>query len=302
MSIPDTLSVNGENFKLVKTRAVAPVSIYKSNNSFLRLGKPELITGEISLQKDLLKAGVPVPEILEHGTIGDNVFYIEESIGEHSFTEIFSRDFTEGGQITTRSFTGFLKIIGKFANAQLSTTRINIKKNFYDGIYADTLKRELPSIAGKIDIALGKVEDRLAAFPILFTHGDLNPSNIMQNGVIDFENAFNGYAGYDLATCILHIFLFPKSKRYELYRSYQPNESQINEYMRVIDGIYEKNKLPAPSKHLDDFMIGRVIWSAAGMNKEPLIQEWRFAMLKEVLSKYIDNEPVIDIIKNFPEK
>jgi len=299
MDAPKSLTMNGKTFSHVKTRGYTPVSIYRGQGEFLRIGPKDIIGEELTLHKKLLEFDFPIPQILSEGEIDNQYYYVETSLGDTLLGDIFWDDTKKRGFVTDENFQKLLSLVEKFTRAQLKTAeKKDASESFYFGLHMQYLIEELPQMKEKILTGFEKLKKRTALLPVVITHGDFNPYNFFEAGVIDFGNAFDAPAGYDLVTNIYHAFLFPKEGDFEAMRRYDFSENQIAEYLSLIDSIYIENNLPKPSDFTEDFMFGRMIWSAVRMQKLPKIQKWRYEKFERVLESYLKGDGrVISIVR-----
>lgn len=299
MDVPKSFMINGKTFSHVKRREYTPVSIYRGQGEFLRIGPKDIIGQELALHKELSEFDFPIPRILSEGERNDQYYYIETSLGDTLLGDIFWEDMKRGGTVNDESFRKLLLLIEKFARAQLKTVE---KKDSFESFYRDLdreyIIEELPHLKERILVGFEKLKTRTSALPMVMTHGDFNPYNLFETGVIDFGNAFDAPAGYDLVTNIYHSFLFPKEGDFEVTRRYEFSENQIAVYLSLVDSIYSENNLSKPSDFVEDFMFGRMIWSAVRMQKMPKIQKWRYEKFERVLESYLAGDgDVISLIK-----
>ena len=159
---------------------------------------------------------------------------------------------------------------------------------------------DFPQFKDELIEAFNKITKRVSAFPVVLTHGDLNPHNILPKGIIDFGYVFNGYAGYDLVGNIYQIYLFPREGNYESIRPYGFTKKQFDTYFKAMDNIYSGNGYPELSEYQDDFMLAKTIWAAARIIGKPKIQKWRFSLLEKITLDYLDSKPIIETAKKFP--
>ncbi len=85
----ETVELDGQQFTHVKTRAYTPVSVYRGENSFLRIGPKDLISSELHLHRKLLNFGFPVSSIISEGEKDGRYFYVETSLGDTHFGNVF---------------------------------------------------------------------------------------------------------------------------------------------------------------------------------------------------------------------
>jgi len=294
-----SLAIDGKTFSHVKTRNYTPVSIYRGQGGFLRIGPKDIIGEELALHKKLLKFDFPIPQILSEGDVDDQHYYIETSLGDTLLGDIFWEDTKKNGAVSDENFRKLLVLVEKFARAQLKTAeKRDAFEGFSRGLHREYVLEELPYLEEKILAGFEKLRMRTKSLPIVMTHGDFNPYNIFEAGVIDFGSMFDAPAGYDLVTNIYHAFLFPKEGDFEAMRRYELSENQTAEYLSLIDSIYIEKGLPKPSDFAEDFMFSRIIWSAVRMQKLPKIQKWRYEKFKRVLESYLAGDGnVISLIK-----
>lgn len=217
------ITINNESFKYVKTRVYTPVSIYRSSDTFLKIGPKDLIQKELRAHKNLLKLGFPVAEIIKQGPVGENnYYYAEKSLGDNHFGHIFSEDYEKTGVVSEKHFTNLLLVTEKFAEAQIkSATKEYFLQDFYLGVNINYIIEELPYLKKNILEAFEKAVKKLSVFPFVITHGDFNPHNLFTKGVIDFMETFYAPAGKD----------------YELVRRYEFSPEQIKQYLAFVDNI-----------------------------------------------------------------
>ena len=275
--------------------------IYQGKDTYLRIGNPELIEKELELHRKFFSHGCPIPEILDEGKLGRQRFYIESSAGDMLLTYVFSEDFKKIGKISDHNFSIFLKLTEQFAEAQLSTmTSKRQNEDFYHGIYMNYILDDYPNLKDNLSKAFEKIKQSVSVFPVVLTHGDLSPHNSLRGGIIDFGYAFNGYAGYDLVGNVFHTYFFPKSNGYEKTRSYEFTEKQLGIYFQAMDVIYSKNGLPHLSEYLEDFLLAKAIWSSARITNDLKIKKWRFDLLEQITTDYLEKESIIETVKKFP--
>ncbi len=292
------LTINGKVFEHVKTRAYAPVSIFKSGDLFLRKGPKKLLEEEIAFHRTLLEYDFPIPRILEEGDLEGEYYYIETSLGEKHFGEIFIEDTKNHGGISKNHFGNFLEVAEKFAKAQLATR--NERRNeesFYSGLGLEFNIEELPELKEDTLRAFDKVKEKSKSLPYVLTHGDFNPYNILERGVIDFGSSFHAPAGYDIVTNIYHIYNFPEKDGYEMKRCFDFSEQQKETYLEKMNVIYREAGLPEPTDFADDFIFCRTIWATVRNEKIPKIQKWRYDRFGKILAAYLRDESLPELVE-----
>lgn len=298
--VHESLTVGGKEYQLVKTRTYVPISVYKGIDTFLRLGSKDELEPEAQLHKKLLDFGFPVPNITADGEISGLYYYIEQSLGDKHLGEVFAQDMQSHGQISDDHFQLLLDLINKYATAQLRTaTQDKWKNGFYDQIHLDYILEELPDMKGKTEQAMQKVMEQLKVFPAVLSHGDLNPWNLFEKGVIDIERFKLGPAGYDLISNIYSIYTFPPEGDYESLRTYAFTNGQRDVYLSQIDRIYTEHNLPNVSDYQDEYIISRLIFAAVRMHHRPKMQQWRYNLYQQVVNAYLNNQPIAELIVSF---
>lgn len=299
-SPPPIIRVNGRRFRYLSTRAYDPTSVYKGKGCYLRLGPQELISKEVALQEDLLRWGFPVARVIDVGESGGLRYFVEESVGGAPLIASFSKDFKGEGRVSSHNFSKYLRLTRKFLVAQLSTSSEPHASSFESGIAVKETLEDLHGDQDGLVRALRKVKGRLAVFPVVLCHGDLNPSNFVGRGIIDFEWSFWGYAGYDAVTSLYFTYFFPRTRMDSGERLYEPAESQTDAYLGMVDRIYRDHRLPEPSGYLDDFLLAKAVWAAAKLGSAPNLQKWRFALLKEMIAAYAASQSITKVLTSFP--
>ncbi len=296
----EAILIKDKKYTHVKTREYTPVSVYRNQEEFLRIGPKELITPELELHKRLLSYDFPIPNLLTEGEIEEGFYYIEKSLGENLLGDIFWEDCKNVDQISKEHFQSFLNLSERFAEAQLKTAQPEKDfESFYIGIHANYIQEELIDIKQQILQAFEKLKERTSNLPTVLTHGDFNAYNLFEKGVIDFGSMHNAPAGYDLVTNIYHTYNFPKTGDFESMRRYEFTSQQISEYINAIDKIYVENDLEALSEYQEDFIIAKTIWATSRMQSYPKIQKWRYDRFRKMLSEYLSGNSIMDTTLNF---
>ncbi len=300
-----TLRIGNREYEFVKKRAYSSISVYKGSGTYLRMGNTNDVKKDMEVFEKLRRFGFPVARLIKEGKVDGQSFYVEESLGDVHMGEIFMRDCSRSGTVSAANFKRYIDMTRLFCEAQL---RSATKKEKFDikGFFSHKLFEERPDLKHDTIKALKQVKDRTSVFPMVITHGDLNPFNFMPKGIIDFEFMFYGPAGYDAITNLYHIYAFPKtrnfskSRKYEMWRGYDFTAAQRVSYLNAIDDVYVRNGLPKPSDYKDDFIFGRIIWSAVQLQKFPKTREWRYSIYEKILQNYLCGKPIIETIVNFP--
>jgi hypothetical protein len=263
--------------------------IYKSRNEYLRIGKREKIKKDLELHKKMEVGKFPIAPLVSEGALDGQYYFVESSLGEKHLGELFAEDVLHNSAISDKNFGYLLNIAERFGGAQLETkTNTENLEDFTNGIHLDVLCKELPHCSQIIQSRFESVLDRLSIFPFVVTHGDFNPNNLYPTGVIDLEDSFYGFFGYDLITAIVHINYFPDWHYYEFFAHYRFTQKQQEKYFAMIDSLSVNAGLPALSDFTADFEFCRAVWSLVRMHKWPKIQRFRYDYFIE---KFLNNWP-----------
>lgn len=278
----EEIIINGEVFRLVKRSRRGEVAIYTSGKLYARLGEPGVVKEMMDLHKKFDRLGFPVPAIVGQGEMSAGAYYLEESLGEKRFSELFRDDMEKYGSISPELFEDFLEVSEKFARAQLrSAVSATEGLSLVDIVRPRDLAEELPEVGERLLKRFEEAVSVLTVFPSVLTQGDFNPHNLFPRGVIDFEKIYYAPYGYDLVTNICHINQFPESHDYEYYRGYSFSKEQESLYYERFDVIYVEAGLPKLSDHKEHFEYCRAIWSTARNHQMPKLQKWRYELFKK---------------------
>jgi hypothetical protein len=292
-NLSGSLVVRGAAFQLIKTREYSPISVYKGDDMFLRLGPHDLILSEIEAHRAFANFGFPVPKIIEVAEHDGSLYCIETSLGNSHFKDLFSE--ANKGSIENNLFQSFLLIVQSFARHQLKTVRPASELDtslFFSAIHIDSLISELPVLEGRLTDAFGQLLFHISEFPVVLCHGDLQPGNIFETGIIDFERSFLGPVAYDLLGNIFHPLNYPREAGYERIRKYEFTFDQISEYLQKIDDLFLSAGYSKLSDAVDDILFARTCFFVARMSREPRFQRWGYQKLDRVLAAYLGNEPL----------
>ena len=279
---PERIHLEGQEFSFVTGQRGGASAVYKSENTYIRIGNPEKIHADLALHKKMEEAGFPVAKVLMEGEENGQAYFIESSLGEKHLGKVFAEDVEKEGIISNERFEEFLSVAEQFARAQL-TTRTETKdyEEFATGVLLERLCNELPDYAEKLRSRFEKVRERTAMLPFVITHGDFNPNNLYPEGVIDLEDSFHGPYGYDLVSAFSHINYFPNSKDYEYYAKYRFTADQKRQYYERLDAISIEADLPSLSEFEEDFEFCRAIWLVADNPNTPKLQKFRYDLIIE---------------------
>lgn len=275
--MPEALTIEGQTFTRVpRARADSDgeVRVYRGRGTFMRTGEKDVIDRYVAVHQKMASAGYPVAQVLstgEHEGIG---YYIEASLGDSSFAELFRDDFGRRGTISSERFQQFLQTARTYLVAQTKAQREPIDvESFASMIHLDLILREMPEHAAAIQKRFDGAM-RMLSVPYVLSHGDFNPANMYPTGVIDIENTINAPIGYDAVTAIESAEWFVQNDESKIFSHYAFTPEQKNEYMRMCEDIY---KDIMPIRHLwKEFAFCRAIWMTVRMHKWPQTQAYRY--------------------------
>ncbi|MDP2641277.1 MAG: aminoglycoside phosphotransferase family protein [Candidatus Yanofskybacteria bacterium] len=298
----EDITIGGKSFAYVKDRLIGGrVFVNQERSEYLRTANSAEIAGEINLTEDLYERGFPVPEVVAKGTLeNDTAYYIEKSIGERVFGDIFMEETRAQGQVSSESFEAFVEVIKKYSAAQFDPKNfVPRDKDSLAGItaLANVMRNNPPppEMQPMFTEAYEKATERICALPWGYIQADLNAFNILHDGIIDFELAGFGPVGYDVLTNVHFGRMWPKDRV-----AYRFSEEQVAKYIGAVDIIaQENNLLPAISSYANDFLVLKAIW-ASGKDKEsednpesnPDFWKWRVNMRDWCIRQYLKGESI----------
>lgn len=298
---PENISVEGKTFTYIKNRLRGgQVFANEDRTEYLRTANTAEIAGEVNLTRDLYKRGFPVPEVVATGTLeNETAYYVEKSIGERVFGEIFMEETKTQGRVSDESFDAFLDVIKRYCEAQFDQKNfVPCDKDALAGItaLANVMRNNPPSpeISVMFNEAYEKASERIMALPWGYIQSDLNAFNILHDGIIDFELAGFGPVGYDALTNIHFGRMWPKERV-----AYVFTDDQVVKYVAEIDKVAQEKGLPAMSEYENDFLVLKAIWSSS-LDKEsednpesnPDFWEWRVKMRDWCIRQYLNGEKI----------
>ncbi len=298
------LIIDGKKYHYVKTRNHEPVSVYKGDGCFLRIGPKEIIQEEIDFHKNLLRLGFPIADFLESGEHEELFYFTESSLGENNLSYLFKENLSNDRIVSEHDFEIFLNITRKYLEAGLRTISQKVFEagKFEKMIHFDFILEELPLLKDKTSEAMKRAEENINRLPIVLSHGDFNPYNIFPKGVIDWERAGEAPLGYDITTNISQFLFFPFSGDFEHVANYNFSNEQISKYWAEIDKICISKGFPKISDYFNDFLFARCIWSVVRMDRTPKLQKWRNAQYEKILDVYLNGGNVAEFLIEYRNK
>jgi len=282
------LTPNLNDWVFVKERGATTKSgsVYHSAEGkyYLRTGKANAIRAEAEFGREARRQGFPVPEVTEIGQFPDGLgYFIEPSAGTETFAEMLGSDYAASGRVSDATFDAFCEIVLRFLAAQLNPDcRPPKPSQLRNGVQLANVQRENPEIADLLDKAVVKAGARLEELPLVLTHGDLSPLNILRGGIIDFEERFVAPAGLDAVTAIAFQRLWdhPTPDGTGTMRLWDFSREQIAEFMTRTDALFTKQDLAPLSVFFDDFLMLKAIWALSYERPDdlqsPQVKRWQW--------------------------
>lgn len=288
---PTTITLDSIPYTLVKIQRGGLTAIYTNTNTFLRIGQSSRIQNNLTLHQSMTDAGFPVPEIIKNGTYLGMDYFIESSLGTHTFAQMFNQDIVLNGTISNAHFEKFLSVTKELMTAQLRTAHYrSITESFAQSINLNTLCEELPNYAHTIRKKFHESIRRLSVLPIVLTHGDFNPHNSFPEGIIDFTDSFPGFFGYDALGVLVHNDYFPTNPDYEYTQEYFFTETQKNTYRDFVDTFSYEHNLPKLSSFIHNVEFCKAVWLLVGIHAWPKLQQYRYDLFIERFLKDVSDQ------------
>ncbi|MEK7665621.1 MAG: phosphotransferase [Patescibacteria group bacterium] len=293
--------INGENFTLVLERERG-VGLYANTDrsKYLRIGTSAMVKKELSFHKLLLAENFPVAQILDEGEKDGMNYWIEESLGDTHLTNQFYEDTKATGEVSERRFDVFL---GHVASMRDAEARIAVAQP-YDfselarAVGESGMEEELPEFAERIKLAWEKAKQTVEKLPKTLTHGDFNPTNILDRGVIDFGDHFEGPLGFDMVNAITSPIWFPKGPGYEFFQKFDFTDEQIEEFFTKCGTSITANGNFDLRDSFDALFFLKANWWTVRNHKMPKLQEWRYEIYREIVETYLAGQSLYEYWRN----
>lgn len=287
----ETIVLEGALFDWVKDRKNGSV-LYKCRDgeSFARVGPESVISDEFERQINLFRKEFPVAKILSYSIAGPKSYFIEERLGPSTIGEIILAGPECGKVLSDERFEQLFSSTRLYAAAQRKyEVPINWEAFGSATRFTTAAIVERPQ---KIEVT-GKLWDRcielLADIPWVYSHGDYCGFNIMERGVIDFEDGCAAPFGYDLASNISHPYWFPSDRRFEMWRVYEFSDTQLERYHSWAAEYFEPGVW---ERAFDALVILRGTWACANIGKTPEVQQWRFDRFDEMAQTFLEGRSI----------
>jgi len=298
-----TIRLESRDFTVIKPSRLREGKVLHNdtNNLYARLGEKEITLEEQIHTTALRKKGFPVPEVIYSGNYGDEWYFIEKSLGKVPFHKLFVEEYQASGSVSNTSFKKYLDVIKRYSLAQMhpkNTTDVSAEA-FVTALIPR--ERVIPSYAyfkhdvKKYEQAIEQATARLSDAHMGILQFDLNPYNILENGIIDFELVGYGPVGYDsLMSAIWAGTWFTNyPSRYPI--GYRLTDQQVEQNRQRIDRLAETHGYPKPSNYLNEFLLLKCAWAASGFyppqpdwpNDKIAFKRFRTNVLKSAIDEYL---------------
>lgn len=263
------LTIDGHTFSFVQKRLLGG-SVYRSSDGshYLRTGPAEHVATERENLRTLRGTGAPAPDVVAHGVLDDgNGWTLETSVGQTLFTSRFSKDESRTGAMQEESVDALFDIAVDFFRAQLETQTTIDRDAFRKLLFLDTSMRTNMPLSISTDLlqsAWGRAFDRVAVLPWGVVHGDFNPHNVLEGGVIDYEFSGIGPVYYDIVNMAPFCDWFEPG----MHRFTFSNERMTKLLTRADDVVAAKG-LPSVTEYVDDLAFLKVSWGATELYDGP---------------------------------
>ena len=251
--------------------------VFKTDDGqfYMRTGEKSEISNEASLTQELYGRGFPVSEVTAVGELKDgSVYFIERSIGKHTLGQVFEQDTKETGHVREENFQKFINVMEKFLDAQSRPENLQPQNlESLDHIVAlERLMKYNPPSTDKLELyneAYRRIGQRLSELPWGFLQTDLNPKNMLEHGVIDFERTIVGPVGYDVMIALLTKKIPYKWPNWD---EWEFTPEQMRDYIQQMDAVSTKYGLPPISEYVNEFLLLRIMqMSHFGPKKDDIL-------------------------------
>lgn len=287
------ITIDGKQYSIVIERERG-VGLYadEKRTRYVRIGIPSMVARELSFHKELLANGFPVAKILAEGKLGNREYWIEESLGDKHFGNIFKEETGAHGEISEESLTRLLLQVQRMHDAQERHIGPPIDAaSLATSVQFQGLVDEMPGDADTMREAFTKISNALVDYPSCLTHGDLTAHNILHDGVIDFGDHFRGPVGFDMLNVITAPFWFPKNSVHGEYtRGFRFSDTHIARFFDAV-GVFSCGERTINLRtEFDAFFLLKAHWWTVKNHRMPKLQEWRYDRLRELVRRYNADE------------
>lgn len=313
--LPSSVTIHDEVFDIVKPTRLLPGMVLHSTarDVFARLGPKESTIEEQIHTVSLHERGFPVANVLESGEYGDSEWYFtEESLGKDPFHTQFTREYEQTGSVSEETFSRYLSVLQRYIDAQFAAsnrTTITAREFVETAVPANELIDNYYACGGDIDRyveAMAKATDRLHDVSMGVLQFDLNPFNVLDRGMIDFELVGYGPLGYDTLLVSLWHRWFTSDQESRYHIAYVLSPEQIEQASMLVATAAEQAHVEDPHEYMQEFLLIKTAWGFT--SKKPIHEEpdskqafyhYRAALLSHAVDAYLSSQP-IDVLA-FPQ-
>lgn len=305
---PQTVTLNDELFDVVKAERLMPGMVLKSrsHDTYARLGAKQSTLEEQIHTVSLYERGFPVARVLESGAYSDTDWYfIEESLGDKPFHVQFTNEWQTDGKVSDETFTRYASIMKQYIDAQCAVTnRTDISaQNFVDTVVPHNhIDANYMTCGGNVDRyhnALARATNRLQGAPMGVLQLDLNPYNILDRGMIDFELTSYGPIGYDVLLTSLWHRWFTDDTSSKYCTAYMLSDDQLMHIQQLVTDGAKKAGLTDPFTYMQEFLLLKTAWGFSNYKKiddedesKRAFYEYRAALLTNAVDSYLAGDPI----------
>lgn len=303
----ETYQIHEKVYEIIKPKRLREGMVLKHGDTYARLGPKDAVLEEQVHTESLFRRGFPVPRILESAAHGDNEWYfVEESVGDETFHNQFMRETQETGGVNDATYAGYLDLVGKYLDAQTQKgNRTNVKASDFvaalldeNAVLGNYCYFENP--AEPYQAAIEKAIQRLASADMGILQFDLNPYNILQKGVIDFELVGYGPIGYDVLMSARWGGSWFTNYPSRFPRAYSLSSDQIAASDTLVRDKSLSAGLSDPSQFLEEFLLLKTAWGVLEFDvPQPswpqdkiAFRRFRSNLLNRAVSCYLNEEPI----------
>ncbi len=304
----DTIRLEDRDFVIIKpTRLRSGMVLYnKVDNVYARLGEKQPTLEEQIHTISLGDKGFPVATIVGSGSLENKYYFIESSLGDEPFHKIFCEEYEKNNAISDESFQKYFDVMTLYTKAQMdpkNSTHIPASEFIATLIPNDEV---IPSHAyfnhdiEKYEQAIARAVQQLSDAHMGVLQFDLNPYNILEKGVIDFELVGYGPVGFDILMSAVWggTWFTDYPSRYPV--GYRLNASQIERIFELVDRTAEAYGYPTPSGYLNEFLLLKSAWAvseptppqAAWPQDKVAFTRFRTNVLAAAVNSYLAHEPI----------
>lgn len=304
----ESILLHGEQFTVVKPARLLAGMVLKSCNRdvYARIGPKQAILEEQIHTVSLYERGFPVARVLESGEYSsDEWFFTEESLGEKPFHTQFAAEWAANGKVSDMTFQRYLSVLASYVDAQfMPTNHTTITADEFVQATApnDEIISNYSECGGnssRYQQALQQATQKLRNAPMGVLQLDLNPYNILEKGVIDFEMVSYGPLGYDTLLVSLWHRWFSNDTTQKYCMAYQLSEQQMHQAEQLVITAAHKYNVTSPTEYMQEFLLIKTAWAFSSdklLKDEPVSKHafyaYRASILSNAVDAYLANTPI----------